>query len=58
MHKIVTHALWRVLIAGGISLLGATAANAAETDGDDSLLGGTQALIEAVVPVDVRPDGV
>ncbi len=53
MHKVIKHALWGVVVAGGITLLGATAANAAETDGEDGILSGTQAIIPVSVPVDI-----
>ena len=45
MHTLIKRALWGTLLAGGITLLGATAANAAETSGDDGLLSGTQAVL-------------
>ncbi|RKN66979.1 hypothetical protein D7252_04840 [Microbacterium sp. CGR2] len=41
MRTSVKRALWGTLIAGGITLFSATAANAAETSGDDGLLAGT-----------------
>ena len=41
------------LIAGGITLLGATVANAAETTGDDGLLSGSQAIIDVNLPVNL-----
>ena len=44
MRTYAKRVLWGTLIAGGITLLGATAANAAETSGDDGLLSGTQAV--------------
>lgn len=53
MNKHVKYALWGVLLAGGVSLLGASAANAAETDGDDGLLSGTQILAPITAPVNV-----
>lgn len=43
MRTSLKRALWGTLIAGGITLFGATVANAAETTGDDGLLSGTQA---------------
>ena len=53
MRTFVKHALWGALIAGGVSLLGATAANAAETNGDDGLLSGTQVVAPITAPVEV-----
>ena len=43
MRTYLKRALWGTLLAGGITLLGATAANAADTSGDEGLLSGTQA---------------
>ena len=43
MRTYLKRALWGTLLAGGITLLGATAANAADTSGEDGLLSGTQA---------------
>ncbi|WP_313357478.1 chaplin family protein, partial [Microbacterium sp.] len=53
MRTIVKHAMWGVLIAGGVSLLGATAASAAETNGDEGLLSGTQILAPVTAPIDI-----
>lgn len=53
MKTIVSRALWGTLIAGGITLLGATVAQAAETTGEDGLLSGTQALVSLQAPVTV-----
>ena len=40
MRTYLKRALWGTLLAGGITLLGATAANAADTSGEDGLLSG------------------
>ena len=54
MRTFMSRALWGTLFAGGITLLGAAAgAQAAETDGDERLLSGTQAILNVVVPVTV-----
>jgi LPXTG-motif cell wall-anchored protein len=53
MNTTVQRALWGTLLAGGITLFGATVANAAETTGDDGLLAGTQSVISLDVPVNV-----
>ncbi len=51
MRSFVTRALLGTLLAGGITLLGATVANATETSGEDGLLSGTQALLNIKAPV-------
>ena len=53
MRTFIKRALWGTLIAGGVTLLGATAANAAETSGDDGLLSGTQTVAEVTAPVSI-----
>ena len=53
MRTFCKRALWGTLLAGGITLLGATAATAAETTGDDGLLSGSQAVIDVTLPVTV-----
>ncbi|WP_295105895.1 chaplin family protein, partial [uncultured Microbacterium sp.] len=53
MRTYIKRALWGTLLAGGITLLGATAANAADTSGEDGLLSGTQADAAISVPVTV-----
>ncbi|WP_167136887.1 chaplin family protein [Diaminobutyricimonas sp. TR449] len=55
MQKIISRGLYGLLFAGGITLLGATAANAADTTGEDGVASGT--LIEAPVTVPVTLDG-
>ncbi|PVZ94996.1 hypothetical protein [Amnibacterium flavum] len=53
MSRITSRVLYGVLFAGGLTLLGATAANAAETTGDDSVLGGSQVVPGITAPVSV-----
>ncbi|MGI0520584.1 DUF320 domain-containing protein, partial [Microbacterium maritypicum] len=53
MRTFIKRALWGALIAGGVTLLGATAANAAETTGDDGLLSGTQVETAITAPISV-----
>ncbi len=53
MRTYAKRVLWGTLIAGGITLLGATAANAAETSGDDGFLSGTQAVAPITAPITV-----
>ena len=53
MHTFIKRALVGTLLAGGITLLGATVANAAETTGEDGLLSGNQALIDVSAPVSI-----
>ncbi|MDZ8275378.1 hypothetical protein R2Q81_05350 [Microbacterium aquimaris] len=58
MHTIVKRALWGALIGGGISLLGAGVAQAAETSGEDGLLSGTQALVDVDAPITVSGNAI
>ncbi|MDN3497514.1 hypothetical protein QL996_16355, partial [Planococcus sp. APC 4015] len=58
MNTFIKRALWGTLLAGGLTVLGATAANAADTSGEDGLLSGTQALIGVSVPVTVTDTAV
>lgn len=58
MNSFAKRALLGTLVAGGITLLSATVANAAETTGEDGLLSGTQALIQIAVPVDITGNGI
>ncbi|AZC12739.1 chaplin family protein [Microbacterium sp. ABRD28] len=53
MHTFVKRALWGTVIAGGLTLFGATVASAAETTGEDGLLSGTQAVVDLNAPVSV-----
>ena len=55
MNRTVARCLYGVLFAGGITLLGATAANAADTSGDDGVLSGT--LVDTVVSIPVTVGG-
>ena len=58
MHTIIKRALWGVLIGGGISLLGAGVAQAADTSGEDGLLSGTQAILDVEAPVTVAGNAI
>jgi len=58
MHTFFKRALLGAVLGGGLAVAGAAVANAAETDGADGLLSGTQAVIEAVVPVTVGGNAV
>ncbi|MBN9181470.1 MAG: DUF320 domain-containing protein, partial [Microbacterium sp.] len=51
MNTFARNALWGTLIAGGITLLGTAAANAAETSGADGVGSGSQAPISVSVPI-------
>lgn len=53
MHTFVKRALWGAALAGGITFLGATAAGAAETGGEEGILSGTQILAPLTAPVTV-----
>ena len=53
MHTFMKRALVGTLLAGGITLLSATVADAAVTTGEDGLLSGNQALIHVSAPVDI-----
>ena len=55
MNRTVARCLYGILFAGGITLLGATAANAADTSGDDGVLSGT--LVDSVVSIPVTVGG-
>ena len=57
-HTIIKRALWGVLIGGGISLLGAGVAQAADTSGEDGLLSGTQAILDVEAPVTVAGNAI
>lgn len=58
MQKFVSRGLWGVLFVGGLSVLGATAANAAETTGEDGVAAGTQAIITVELPVTIAGNGI
>jgi len=51
MNKLVSRGLYCALLVGGFTLLGTTAAQAADTSGDDGLLSGTQIDAVAAAPV-------
>ncbi|QPE04593.1 hypothetical protein IT882_15985 [Microbacterium schleiferi] len=53
MRTFIKRALLGVVVGGGIALAGAGMAQAAETDGDDGLLSGTQILPSIEVPITV-----
>jgi hypothetical protein len=56
MNRNIARCLYGVLFAGGLTVLGATAANAADsTTGDDSILSGS--VVDAVVSVPVTLNG-
>ncbi len=58
MHTFIRRALIGTLLAGGVTLLGATVANAAETTGEDGLLSGNQALVDIAAPISVVDNAV
>ena len=58
MHTFIKRALVGTLLAGGITLLGATVANAAETSGEDGLLSGNQAIVDITAPITVTGNAV
>jgi uncharacterized protein YceK len=51
MNTHVSRALYGALFVGGLSLLGATAANAADTSGEDGILSGTQIVADVTAPI-------
>ncbi|GAA2034761.1 hypothetical protein GCM10009819_18890 [Agromyces tropicus] len=56
MHTFVSRALTATLFTGGLMLLGAGVANAAESTGDDGILSGTQLGISIDLPVTIGGD--
>jgi hypothetical protein len=58
MKKYVSRALWCALLAGGLTVLGATAANAAESGGEDGLVSGNQVLSSITAPVIVEGNAI
>lgn len=58
MHTFVKRALWGAAIAGGMTLLGATAAGAVETGGDDGILSGTQIQAPLSIPIEVAGNAI
>jgi hypothetical protein len=53
MHKAVSRALWGAFFVGGLTVLGAGAANAADTSGEDGVASGNQVGILGEVPVTI-----
>src|SRR5690606_3783039 len=53
MNKLVSRGLWTVLIAGGLSVAGATAANADTIEVDASLLGSNLANVDIALPINL-----
>jgi hypothetical protein len=58
MSKYVSRGLALVLFTGGLTLLGAGIANAADTTGDDGLLSGTQIVAPITAPVEAAGNAV
>src|SRR4051812_24604111 len=58
MNKYVSRGLWTVLITGGLCVLGAGVANAAESSGDDGAASGNQAIIQVNLPIDLSGNGI
>ncbi|WP_411698768.1 chaplin family protein [Conyzicola sp.] len=58
MSRYVSRGLALVLFTGGLTLLGAGIANAADTTGDDGLLSGTQIVAPVTAPIDVTGNAV
>ena len=58
MTKYVSRGLALVLFTGGLTLLGAGIANAADTTGDDGLLSGTQIAAPITAPVEAAGNAV
>ncbi|MEO7123820.1 MAG: hypothetical protein ABI400_12030, partial [Lacisediminihabitans sp.] len=53
MNKIISRGLWGVLFLAGLSVLGTTAANAAETNGGGGTASGTQGIVSLSAPISV-----
>ena len=58
MSKYVSRGLALVLFTGGLTLLGAGIANAADTTGDDGLLSGTQVVAPITAPIEAAGNAV
>ncbi|WP_395245369.1 chaplin family protein [Agromyces sp. MMS24-K17] len=58
LKRFATRALYATLLTGGLTLLGAGVANAAETSGDDGILSGTQLGISIDLPITVSGNGI
>src|SRR5690554_1999240 len=53
MNKAISRALWGAFFVGGLTVLGAGAAHAADTAGEDGTASGNQAGILADLPVNI-----
>lgn len=53
MNKLISRGLWTVLLVGGLSVAGASAAHAAETSGDGGTASGTQADVGLTLPITI-----
>lgn len=53
MHKALSRTLWGVVFVGGLTVLGAGSANAADTSGEDGMASGNQIGILGEVPVTI-----
>ncbi|MHA6667697.1 chaplin family protein [Homoserinimonas sp. A447] len=53
MHKAVSRALWGAFFVGGLTVLGAGAANAADTSGENGVASGNQVGILGELPVTI-----
>ncbi|MGR0218305.1 chaplin family protein [Agromyces sp. ZXT2-6] len=58
MKRFVSRALYATLFTGGLVLLGAGAANASETTGEDGILSGTQLGVSIELPVTISGNAV
>lgn len=58
MNTYVKNALWGALVAGGVALIGTTAASAAETGGEDGILSGSQIEAPLSAPITVLDNAI
>ena len=58
MKTYVSRALYGALFVGGLSVLGATAAQAADTTGEDGLLSGSQVVSDITAPIAAQGNAV
>src|SRR5512139_2365741 len=58
MKRFVSRALYATLFTGGLVLLGAGAAHASDTTGEDGILSGTQLGISVELPVTISGNAV
>src|SRR5690554_2592862 len=58
MNKAISRALWGAFFVGGLTVLGAGAAHAADTSGEDGTASGDQAGILADLPVNISGNAV